>query len=278
MENKILYQFAIDKDIEKTVESTRTNKKTGEETITKKVVKSKEPIEIQIKRPNRRELEEAELEYSVEMSKCIKRGILTKAMLGKKYSDTGGLFSEDDSKEYAEMYKDLLDFQNEYVRLETVTKRTEKQEARFEKLKLDMAKNRTKIVEFESNFQSLFDHTADVKAQNRVLLWYCLHLTYIYDEASDKFVQYFEGSDFDEKISSYYEIEESDDPFYAELIKKVSTVLAFWFFNQASSQEEFEELIENVETGEDEVEEEVKEEKAPKKTAKKAAKKVEKKE
>jgi hypothetical protein len=34
------------------------------------------------------------------------------------------------------------------------------------------------------------------------------------------------------------------------LINKVSTVLAFWFFNQASSPEEFDELIKKVEKGE----------------------------
>ena len=211
MENKTLYQFTLDKEYEKTVESTRKNKKTGEETITKRKKKVKEPIEVQIKRPNRRELEEAELEYSVEMSKCIKKGILTKAMLGKKYSDTGGLFSEEDSSDYAKLYKGALDLQNEYMRLDTVDKRTEKQEARFEKVKEETAANRTKIIEFESNFQSLFDHTADVKAQNRVLLWYCLHLTYVYDEEKDKFVQYFEGDDFEEKINNYYDLEESDD-------------------------------------------------------------------
>lgn len=250
MENKILYQFSLDKEVENVVESTRKNKKTGEETITKRKVKKKEPVEVQIKRPNRRELEEAELEYSVEMSKCIKKGILTKAMLGKKYSDTGGLFSEEDASDYAKLYKEALDLQNEYMRLDTVKKRTEKQEARFEKVKEETAANRTKIIEFESNFQSLFDHTADVKAQNRVLLWYCLHLTYIYDEERDKFVQYFEGDDFEEKIASYYELEEAEDPFYNDLIKKVSTTLAFWFFNQASTQKEFEELMDKTEKGE----------------------------
>tara|TARA_R110000803_G_scaffold22018_3_gene54953 strand:- start:3249 stop:4034 length:786 start_codon:yes stop_codon:yes gene_type:complete len=250
MENKQLYQFTLDKEVEKIVESTRKNKKTGEETITKKKVKEKIPVEVQVKRPNRRELEEAELEYSIEMSKCIKRGILTKAMLGKKYSDTGGLFSEDDSENYAKMYKDALDLQNEYIRLETVKKRTKAQESRFDKLKGEVAVNRKEIIDFESNFQSLFDHTADVKAQNRVLLWYCLHLTFVYDEERDRFVKYFEGEDFDEKITSYYDLEEADDPFYWDLIKKVTTVVAFWYFNQASTQEEFHELIEKAESGE----------------------------
>ena len=250
MENKQLYQFTLDKEVEKIVESTRKNKKTGEETITKKKVKEKIPVEVQVKRPNRRELEEAELEYSIEMSKCIKRGILTKAMLGKKYSDTGGLFSEEDSENYAKMYKDALDLQNEYIRLETVKKRTKAQESRFDKLKGEVAVNRKEIIDFESNFQSLFDHTADVKAQNRVLLWYCLHLTFVYDEERDRFVKYFKGEDFDEKITSYYDLEEADDQFYWDLIKKVTTVVAFWYFNQASTQEEFHELIEKAESGE----------------------------
>ena len=90
---KELYSFTLDeeKEIEKT--HTRKNKKTGEETTVTKKVKQKVPVQVKLKRPSRRELEDAELEYSVEMSKCVKRGILTKAMLFKKYSDTGGVRS-----------------------------------------------------------------------------------------------------------------------------------------------------------------------------------------
>ena len=84
MKFKQLYKFTIDKEVEKTVQSSKKDKKTGEEVITKKKVTEKVPVEIKIKRPSRRELEEAELEYSVEMSRCVKRGILTKAMLAKK--------------------------------------------------------------------------------------------------------------------------------------------------------------------------------------------------
>ena len=127
MEAKTLYQFTLDKEVETEKESKRTNKKTGEVTITKRKVKEKKPIEVQIKRPSRRELEEAELEYSIEMSRCIKKGILTKAMLAKKYSDTGGLFSEEDAEKYQKLYKDALDLQNEYVRLDSATKKTQKQ-------------------------------------------------------------------------------------------------------------------------------------------------------
>ena len=250
MESKILYQFTIDKEVEIEKESKRTNKKTGETTIKKKKVKEKKPIEIQLRRPTRSQIEEAELEYSIEMSKCIKKGILTKAMLAKKYSDTGGLFSEEEANKYQELYKQALDLQNEYIRLETATKKTEKQKKRFEKVKKEVALVRKDIVEMESTYSSLFDHTADVKAQNRLILWYVLHLTKIFNDEEDTFDFYFNGEDFDEKIKGYHKLEESEDEFYFTLINKVTTILAFWFFNQASSTEEFDKLIEKLEAGE----------------------------
>ena len=40
------------------------------------------------------------------------------------------------------------------------------------------------------------------------------------------------------------------DDFYSEVVKKITTVLAFWFFNQASTPEEFNALIEQMEKGE----------------------------
>jgi len=75
MKFKELYSFGLDeeREIEKT--HTRKNKKTGEKTTVTKKVKEQVPIQIKLKRPSRRELEEAELEYSVEMSRCVKRGL-----------------------------------------------------------------------------------------------------------------------------------------------------------------------------------------------------------
>ena len=249
MNFKKLYQFTIDKEVEKIEETSKKDRKTGEEITTKKTVIVKQPIEFFIKRPSRRELEEAELEYSVEMSRCVKRGILTKAMLAKKYSDTGGVFSEEEAKSYSELYKQVLDLQNEYIRLDSADQKDAKQKKRFETVKSGLAETKRKIVEIESNFQSFFDHTADIKAQNRLLLWYVINLTYIQYENDDKPKPYFDGSDFESKIEDYYEKEESNDQFYFAAIKKASTILAFWFFNQASEPKEFDDLIERMEKG-----------------------------
>lgn len=250
MQFKQLYKFTIDKEIEKIIESSKKDKKTGEEIITKKTVKEKVPVEVKIKRPSRRELEEAELEYSVEMSRCVKKGILTKAMLAKKYSDTGGIFSEEEAQNYTSLYKSVLDLQNEYIRLDSAENKDKKQEKRFEEIKNQIAKVKREIIEIESAFQSFFDHTADVKAQNRLLLWYAINLTYIQNEEDLDPKPYFKGDSFEDKINDYYSKEESSDQFYFSLIKKVSTVIAFWFFNQASDSKEFDSLMEKIEKGE----------------------------
>lgn len=247
---KELYSFTIDEEVEVEKKSTRKNKKTGEETTITKKVKEKKPVEIKLKRPSRRELEEAELEYSVEMSRCVKKGILTKAMLSKKYSDTGGVWSEDDAKDYGKLYKDIFDIQNEFVRLESTEKKTEKQKERIEELKENLANLKRQLVSAETSMQSLFDHTADTKAQNKLLLWYSLMLTHIQREEDEEPIPYFEGDDFEEKMEDYYEKEDNSNDFYEAIVKKVTTILAFWFFNQASSPDEFNKLIEDMEKGE----------------------------
>ena len=241
---KELYSFTLDeeKEIEKT--HTRKNKKTGEETTVTKKVKEKVPVQIKIKRPSRRELE-----YSVELSRCVKKGILTKAMLFKKYSDTGGVWSEDDAQDYGKLYKEIFDIQNEYVRLENVEEKTEKQKEKLEKLKEDLAFTKRKIVNAESSMHSLFDHTADTKAQNRLLLWYTLMLTHIQREDDENPLPYFEGEEFEEKINDYYGKEDNSSDLYEAIVKKVTTILAFWFFNQASTPDEFNKLIEDMEKG-----------------------------
>ena len=108
MDFRELYTFSLDQEKEVEKSHTRKNKKTGEETTVTKKVTEKVPVQVRIKRPSRRELEDAELEYSVEMSRCVKKGILTKAMLYKKYSDTGGVWSEEDEKDYGKLYREMV--------------------------------------------------------------------------------------------------------------------------------------------------------------------------
>ena len=250
MESKELYKFTIFEDKEVSVEEVTTDKKTGEEITIKKKVNQKTPIEVHLRKPTRRQIEEADLEYSVEMSRCIKKGILTKAMLAKKYSDTGGMMSETESTRLVELYKSIYDLQNESVRLESITNKTEEVKGKISELVGQVTATRKEIIEIESSYRSLFDHTADSKAQNRVLLWYILNLTYIKRELDSDAKPYFKGREFEDKLQDFYQKEEETSEQYNTISKKLSTLVAFWFFNQASSTEDFTELDRKIEAGE----------------------------
>ena len=81
-----------------------------------------------------RQIEEAELEFSVEMSNCIKKGILTKAMLAKKYSDTGGLLAEEDAKALTKMYVKYGELSQESEKIQIKSVQTEKMKLVSKKL------------------------------------------------------------------------------------------------------------------------------------------------
>jgi hypothetical protein len=237
-EIKEIYSFNIYETKDVSVETESTDENGNAITITKKV-SEQVPVKVTLKKPSRRQIEEADLEYSVEMSRCVKKGILTKAMLVKKYSDTGGLMSETEAKSLYQYYQKLGELHREYSENQVLTK----DEKRDKELTLEMAEIRDKIVKIEMAYQNLFEHTADMKAQNRLLLWYILNLTMIQGESDKAPKYYFKGDNFEERLEDYYEKEESDDAQYFLIAKKVSTIAAYWFYNQASNKEEFDKLF-----------------------------------
>lgn len=250
MESKELYKFTVFEDKEVFVEETKIDEVSNEEITIKKKVIEKSPTVIVLKKPTRRQAEEADLEYSVEMSKCIKKGILTKAMLAKKYSDTGGLMSETESQRLVDLYKEIFDLQLDSSKLEAVIEKTDEIKTRQEEILTKITDSRNEIVNIESGYRALFDHTADSKAQNKVLTWYILNLSYIKRELDSDAKPLYKGKDFEEKMTDYYDQEEKNTELYKSISKKITTLIAFWFFNQASTEEDFKELDRKIENGE----------------------------
>lgn len=249
---KIIYQFEVKKEEEVERESTRNkkNKETGEteKVTTTKVVKEEVPYKIKIYEPSRRQVEDADMEFSIEMSKCIKRGILTKAMLAKKYSDSGGLLTEDDSKELMRLYKELAELQNDLGRLLSKKSKTEKEKEKEGKLTETFAETRKRIVDLETTYQNVFNHTADTKAQNRAVLWYMLNLSHVEDSNGEE-LPLFPGETTEERENSYYEKDESGDEIYDLAREKLMTFVSFWYFSQNATEEDFASLEKDIDSG-----------------------------
>jgi len=242
MKELFSYTVKVNKEIEK-IESREENGQTI--TVTQKV-KEDVPVRIIIKQPSRKNLEDAELQFSIEMSNCIKKGILTKGMLAKKYSDTGGLLSEEDGKELVFLYNKLVEYQNDLLRL---TSKSEPDKAAEAIIVEKITTTRMRMVELESSYQTLFNNTADTIAQNNVIRWFCLHMTHTQVVPDGEIKPMFNGGSTEEKLNSLHEMDETGDELYSKAYRKLATFISFWYFSKNAKKEDFEKLENDIETG-----------------------------
>jgi hypothetical protein len=248
--SKTIYTFNIEK-IAKITEK-RTEKYTDEngvekERVISETVEKSIPVEILIKQPNRKQIQEAEMIFSIEMSKCIKQGILTKAMLLNKYSDSGGLVSQKDSDELNENYEKYYQLQIELssLNVKPESERSEEDKTLITSKQNEIVNIRKLIVERETSYLNLFDHTADTKAQNKTILWYVLSLSYYKDSTKNHtdYVPIFNGKTFEEKEESLYALEEKEDEIYAKTYSKLASLVSFWFFTGKVDKDEFDKIL-----------------------------------
>jgi hypothetical protein len=262
MSDKEIYSFSTEVKQTKEISETKTevNKETGksEKFTVSKTVEVPTRYRIIIKQPNRRQMEEADMEYSIEMSRCIKKGILTKAMLSKKYSDLGGMMTEDDALELNKHYARVGELQTDYQRLQSKENKSADDLSLIRQVLVDLTETRTSIVNLETAYSSLFNHTADTKAQNKVIMWYVVNLTYFKEEESEEAPKaLFEGVSADEKLEQYYVFDEQGkSEIFNNIKNKLTTFVSYWFFSSSTDKTEFDNLNEDVEEVTEELEEE----------------------
>jgi seryl-tRNA synthetase len=161
-------------------------------------------------------------------------------MLIKKYADTGGALSENESKNLLKSIKELNDLENEYKLLKATKKKED--EKRIEELELEISKLKKHMIDLESSLQSVYQHTADSKAERETLLWYVVNLAKYVNEDGDE-VDWFEGFDSEEKLESFYEKYDTEEGFDFEVVSKISKVVGYWFYSQESSPEDIDKFI-----------------------------------
>lgn len=232
-----IYTFTVDKTETKEVEVKRKNKETGKD---EKVIEEQEvatPIEFVIKKPSRRLVDEAETQYAVELSNNLKKGIVSKAMLAKQYSDTGGALTEDETKTVLVLMKDIQLLENEVQLLSTSKTKNKKEIAEKQAL---ITSKRSSLIDLESSVQGVYQHTADSRAERALLLWYTIQLAKIVVDGEEQ--DFFEGIIYEEKVESFYSKEESSD-FNREVVEKLMKVVSFWFYSQTTDEKQISEFV-----------------------------------
>lgn len=243
---KTMFEFDIyhEKDVEKTEIS--TNEKGEEVKVTSKV-KTTVPIKLAIKKPTRSLFDEAELFYGVRLSEGIKAGLLTRALLAKRFNNDGGVLSEEEQKEYNDLYNDFLNLQVDFQKLSLKQEslRTEEEKNELAKIIEKMTETREMIQKYEMAQANLFEQTAENRARNKTIMWWVLQLSLI--EGDDKKLkELFGDGSYEDKLKKYDEIEESELGLEKIALQKLLYLISFWYIGRAATQEEFTKLLDAI--------------------------------
>ena len=265
-EKEVQVEREVEVEEEVEVEKKRKNKETGKmEAYTEKVmkpVKRKETtteirteekareLTVVFKRPTRTQLEDGDMFYSIWLNKFIKMGLLTRAMLAKQHIDIGGTLDEDEKKHYSQMYVKLFEKQMDLQRfaLKMPEEMSGEEKERRNRTVSDIGLIRKELTDFETVQASMFEHTADIKARNKTIIWYLLCLAFWRDPEDEEgnLAPMFPGEGFEDKYQSYKDQEEDDNPLFWKSIDKLSSLATIWYMSGVQKQEDFDALLEEV--------------------------------
>ena len=239
-----IYKFTLNKSEKKKVEVERKNKETGEvETVLQnKTVKT--PFEFVVKKPTRRIIDEAEAQYAIELSKNIKRGIVTKNMMVKKYADTGGTLSEEETKDMLRKLQRSNELANK-IQLLTATKKKESKEE-IEKLEQELLTLRKDLIDIEMSMQGVYEHTADSRAERSMLLWYTIQLAKKIEDDEEK--EFFDGIVYEDQLENLYEKDESTDEIEKKALFNFMQIVSYWFYNNNATEDQIKNFLEKQES------------------------------
>ncbi|MAH47104.1 hypothetical protein CMI37_14855 [Candidatus Pacearchaeota archaeon] len=269
---KWLYTFQVNRDIE-VEETTEKKNDKGEEIKETKTIKKTRPVQVKIRKPSRRMFDDGELYYGVKLSEGIKAGLLTRAQLAKRYEDDGGSLSDSEKERYSEVYLALFEKENQLQRYQLNLEKMsdEEKKDKISALLIEMSDLRRELQEFEASQSALFDQTAENRAKNKTIMWWVLQLANV-EKTCGEWKDYhwynkelkgdekpeepdmealFIGEDLDQKLSKYDELEESEDLFWNETIKKLAYFISYWYSGQAETEEDFQRVEEFLTTQEE---------------------------
>ena len=264
-----LYSFIVPRKYTEEIEEEGKDDKGEKVTIKRKVDKT-EDVEVRLKRPSRKMFDDCNLFYSVKVSEGVKAGLLTRAMISKRYKNDGGGLSKQEQEDFNTQYGELLikekEFQVVQLNLQKDKSMTdEERQGKLKELVDEMEDLKAGLQTYEVTAEALYEHTSEARAARMTNMWWLLFLTYVKFKNESKagiddYMPIFGGKDFDGKSEAYELIEERIEStedryvhFEAELIERASYLLAAWNGGNCKTYEDFK----RVETSLEYIKEEV---------------------
>jgi hypothetical protein len=193
-----------------------------------------------ILKPNRRIREDGELFFASETSRFAKAGVLPKAAWNTILSNGGGSISESERESYGKLLLNYRDrsFELQAILVKSEGNRTEQENKRLDEIIIELEAIKKDIQSFEAEQINIFENTAEAKSRNRTILWWVLQLAYKHED--DKYVPFFDGETFNEKLDNYDIIEETGNVELSDVIKRFTYLTTLWFLGRIETTEDFE--------------------------------------
>lgn len=256
---KTLYEFTINKNVEKEVEAVAVGAD-GKEVKGLKLVTEEVPVKIAIKKPTRQMADDSSLFYSVKLSEATKAGVLSHALFRKRLASDGGSLTEKEQKEFGDLYTAYFDKQSQITNLNSKKSEelTNEEKSQKETLTIEIGNLVQKISNFENVNSQLFENTSESYANRHRLRWWILNLIYIQkiDVKGNLLTDLeplFNAPDYDKKLDIYDKKEEEADGFYVKVIRKAAFLINYWYGNQANTEEDFIKLAKEFDSDYNEV-------------------------
>jgi hypothetical protein len=223
-ELKFLYESEVKKQVEEKV--TVTEEQNGEKVEITRTIKKTKPVKVAILKPNRKLFEGAEKFYAIQIADFIRSGLLPYSLVAKRYANDGGPLSDPEKKHLQELKEKGKELETKYF--EIVAEQDEAKIKERNELLVKINDVNAEIGNIQNAYSDIFENTAEVKARNKTIEWWVLNLAYI-NEDSSGYKPIFGEGDHETKLTKYDEIDEADDAFTNECIRKLSYLISFWF-------------------------------------------------
>lgn len=219
-----LYETTISKVVSK--EETQKTQEGSETVSVTKTVKALQPVKVALLQPDRKLVKRAGLFYAQCLAEYLKAGLLPLPLVAKRYSNDGGPLTEQEKVELDKLKAIGEEYQKEFYSY-TGQDGAEVQEKKATAL-IRLNDVNIKIASIQNAYADIFDNTAEMKSRDDAIEWWGLHLMYV-DEDGTGYKPIFQGNTYDEKIAALEKHDKTNDPFYNEVIKRLSYLISFWF-------------------------------------------------
>lgn len=223
-EQKFLYETTVQKQVEENV--TEKRQENGQEVSVTKKAKVLKPVKLALLKPSRRMFEQAEIFYAKTIAEFIKAGLLPYSLVAKRYANDGGPLSEPEIKRLEVLKKEALELEKRFYDLSGAA--DEKSATEKKEILVKLNNINLEVGTIQNTYADIFDNTAEMKARNKVIEWWALHIS-LMDEDNKGYKPVFSEGSYDDKLDKYDELEEASDAFVMDVIKRLAYLTSFWF-------------------------------------------------